>query len=284
MGEFTRRNFGFSVAGGLVAVAGLPVMAGPAAAQDLLSQTLGQYGVTKQGLVIDSFLGPDEAIGSSSNPTVQRYLDAMKPYLVVLPVVYLGYDEKTHLGQLVVNKALAAETAKIFLTMFKLKFPIKSVIPQSQFNYDDGLSDDRSMAVNNTSCYRPDDLKADNVSEHTKGAAFDINPFNNPMDTTKDLTIPVEKRVFVPPGGSYDLKAKGTIVRHGQVQSSWRAAGYEWGGNWGYKPDEAHGQFFRDGYYDYQHFQLNCARTGAVYQNNSLLPLPPGSTRNNCTD
>ncbi|MCW1249956.1 M15 family metallopeptidase [Acaricomes phytoseiuli] len=271
-----RRTFSASVLGGVSAMA----LSG---AGDPLEGALKAYGVSRRGLVIDSLLTEGEAIGNSRNPRVQGYIDKMRPYLSVLSVIYRGYDGAVHLGQLVVNRALAGEAEGIFLEMFRIGFPIASVIPQSQFGYDDEKSDDRSMAVNNSSCYRPDTLRGTGISEHAKGAAFDINTFTNPMDTSQDTTLPAGSRKIIPPGAAYDPQSQGAIIRYGEVQRAWQRRGYEWGGNWGYPPAAAYGEFFREGYYDYQHFQLGCTRVNQIYQNHALLPLPPGSTRNKCS-
>lgn len=105
--------------------------------------------------------------------------------------------------------------------MFQLGFPIKSVIPESAFGYNDELS----MEANNSSDYRPE-----KNSEYRKGSAFDLNPMQNPFEITGyDPTVPVQ-----PTGTVYDPNVPGTITMESPVRRFWgEALNYEWGGNWG---------------------------------------------------
>jgi peptidoglycan LD-endopeptidase CwlK len=207
---------------------------------------LASYGVSGQeykNIVIDSSLSREQALGDNVVPAGSRELHAkMKPYLRVVPVVYHGYDNRIHLGQIVVHRHVVGKTVKLFLKMFRLGFPIYSVIPQSQFGYDD----QRSMAANNSSAYRPED-----GSEHRTGAAFDLNPMQNPFDVTGyDPMRPIE-----PAGAVYNPAAKGTIVKFSAVWKAWKDESFEWGGGWGDPNAVPITDFFREGYFDYQHFQ-----------------------------
>jgi hypothetical protein len=227
-------------------------------------ELLRNYGMSIQhlgvnSLVIDSNLTYEQALGDSVVPEANRDLHMrMKPYLRVVPVIYWGFEStpRVHVGQIVVHRDLVADTNKAFIKMFTLGFPIKSVIPESQFGYDD----QRSMAADNSSNYRPEP-----GSEHRKGAAFDLNPFQNPFDITGyDPTHPIE-----PAGAHYDPTAKGTIVKEGPVRKYMTSLHYEWGGGWGDPNADPQTDFFAVGYFDYQHFQLDFTR----YNN---LPLPSG--------
>lgn len=209
------------------------------------------------GLVVDSAMTREQALGNNVVPEEVRAIHAaMKPHLRVLPVAYWGLgsngrpDNRIHVGQIVVHKLLAVDTVKVFAEMFRLKFPIHSVIPQSAFGYNDQTS----MAANNSSNYRPEP-----DSEHARAAAFDLNPVQNPFDRSGyDPSLPVE-----PAGAVYNPDAPGTITMDSDLRRYWTSLNWEWGGNWGNPNADPPTDFFRAGYYDYQHFQLNYVRYDA---------------------
>lgn len=250
----------------LVAAMVLPpqvALASPSTAFTSAEQAVfGQYGLSSQQsdwLVIDSHLSYEQAIGDAVVPPAARELHAkMKPYLRVVPVLYWGFEAqpRVHLGQIVVHRDLVNDTNQLFIRMFALRFPIQSVIPESQFGYDD----ERSMLANNSSNYRPEE-----DSEHLKASAFDINTFVNPFDVLHDDGT----RTIDPPGAHYDPTAKGAIVKEGPVRKLWTSLHYEWGGGWGDPFADPPTDFFKVGFFDYQHFQLDYTRFGS-------LPLPPG--------
>lgn len=215
-----------------------------------------QYGLSKaqiKGIVIDSALTRTQALGSvdGASPEVRVIHAKMttghdpvtgKRLLEVLPVVYHGYDGKVHLGQVVVHSFAVTKFAKMFLTMWRLNFPIYSAIPQSQFGYDDQAS----MAANNTMVYRPEP-----GSEHWLGFTGDYNPKQNPFDRTKyQNPQPIE-----PPGAVYDPTAKGTILEDSQLRREFTKAGFEWGGGWGNPETVPSTDFWRVGFFDYMHIQ-----------------------------
>lgn len=196
-------------------------------------------------IVVDSAMTRQQAIGSDSIVPADALNNhrLIKPHLVVLPLIYHGYDNKVHLGQMVVHRYMVPKVLTLFYTMWETDFPVESVIPASQFGYDDGLS----MEANNSSGYRPE-----LGSEHGKGSAFDINPFDNPFDTSAYNGNPIE-----PAGAQYDPSAPGTIVLQDPVQKKAAELNLEWGGNWGNPNAIPADNFFRVGYFDYQHFNLD---------------------------
>ena len=230
--------------------------------QKELFTTYGVNSAQKPCLKIDSKMSQSEALGDNVVPVEYKTLhDKMKPYLRVVPVIYRGFDDScVHIGQIVVHRDLVRDTVKLFVGMYKLNFPIKSVIPAAKFKY---VARD-SMLANNTTNYRPERSGSGTLSEHAKGAAFDINPFTNPFmifDENGEL-------VFVdPPGATYNPSAKGALYKDSPVRKMWTALDYEWGGNWGDPNADPPTDFFEEGYFDYQHFQLNFRRY-------DKLPLP----------
>jgi len=247
---------------------GLGIMANPAEAggvklrddQRAVLQQLGVRGLN--GIVVDSAMTYDQALGDSVVPVQERAVHAaMKPHLRVVPVAYWGLgangqpDNRIHVGQIVVYESLVGDTFKVFGKMFELRFPIHTVISHSAFGYDDTLS----MAANNSSAYRPD-----SPSEHSRGAAFDINPVQNPFDLSAYNGTPAQ-----PAGAVYNPSVPGTITMNDAVRRYWGSLNWEWGGNWGNPNADPPIDFFRVGYFDYQHFQLNVNRYDSF---NAALP------------
>jgi len=243
----------------LIGVGVVPASAAPNPDKiSLMAYTLTNEQISS--LVIDSLVPYNEALGDSVVPVEARELHArMKPLLRVVPVVYHGYDGRIHVGQIVVHQYIVDKVIRLFLTMYQLGFPIKSVIPAARFSYNDQAS----MAVNNSSAYRPED-----GSEHRTGAAIDLNPFTNPFDVTAyDPARPIE-----PTGAHYDPAAQGAIVKSGPVRQAFTAEHFEWGGGWGDPLATPETDFFEPGYFDYQHFQPDFTWYDSFYRDQ----LPPG--------
>lgn len=199
-------------------------------------------------VVVDSALSNNDAIGNNSiiPADCRKRHGLIKPYLTTLHLVHHSYDGKVHLGQMVVHQYIEQKVVRLFLAMWQSGFPVYSVIPQSQFGYND----EQSMAANNSSGYRPE-----NNSEHGKGSAFDINPYTNPFDATGYDP----KRTIQPAGARYNPNAKGAIVLGGPVQKLAAKLNLEWGGNWGNPNAVPLSDFFvgHKGFFDWQHFQLS---------------------------
>src|SRR5581483_8204885 len=47
--------------------------------------------------------------------------------LRVLTVPYYGFDRRTHFGQIVVNAHVAAPLGKVFLKLYRMRFPIRDM-------------------------------------------------------------------------------------------------------------------------------------------------------------
>ena len=233
----------------------------PRADQISLLQQLGVRSVN--GIVVDSALTYEQAIGDDAvvPPEERAIHNTMRPYLRVVPVVYWGPstdgkpDNRIHVGQIVVHEALVTNTIQVFVRAFQLRFPIHSVIPESVFGYDD----QRSMAADNSSNYRPESL-----SEHARGSAWDLNPAQNPFDLSAYNGTPAQ-----PAGAVYNPSVPGTITMEGDLRRYAGSLNLEWGGNWGNPNADPPIDYFRTGYFDYQHFQLNTNRYDAF---NATLP------------
>lgn len=152
--------------------------------------------------------------------------------LRVLTLPFVGFDDVTHVGELVVAREIADETVGIFGALFAARFPIASMRPIEHFDGDD----DASMAADNTSCFNFRTIPSgDALSHHALGLAIDINPRENPMILRGVVhpasALPYVDRAHVRPG---------MIVEGGIVLETFLAAGWHWGGTWSDLPDYHH--------------------------------------------
>ena len=156
--------------------------------------------------------------------------------LRLLLVSYVGYDGRTHAGQLVVHEDHARDLERVFGELYRERFPIRRM----QLVDDYGGNDDRSMAANNTSGYNCRTVAGQSTfSVHAEGAAVDLNPVENPY-VTADGVAPDAGRRFVEIDRSPGADApRGAIVADDVVVRAFARVGWAWGGVWN-EPDFQH--------------------------------------------
>ena len=157
--------------------------------------------------------------------------------LSYLKLTYYGFDEKTHIGEMIVNKDVAEEVVEIFKELYMEKYPIEKIKLIDEYN----ASDELSMKDNNSSsfCYRTVS-GTDVISNHGKGVAIDINPLYNPhVNTSTNKVSPDTAYDYV----NRNTVVKGMIVKGDACYNAFIKRGWSWGGNWR-NPD-------------YQHFEKN---------------------------
>lgn len=154
----------------------------------------------------------------------------IKDAQVLIDVLYYSTDGLIHQGQIVIDRRLADDVKTIFELALENYFPFASVIPISQFNWND----DDSMSVNNTSGFNYREVTGGGkLSNHAYGFAIDINPLTNPF-IKNDLTLPA--------AAVYNPKKPGALAADHIIVKTFLNLGWEWGGNW---------QSLKD----YQHFE-----------------------------
>jgi hypothetical protein len=161
---------------------------------------------------------------TAGSPAPKEVLDSQ----VLIDVIHLGLDGKTHLGQLVVDRALASEISVIFSQLFTHRFPINKIRPVVVYNWSDSIS----MAENNTSAFNYRRIEnTDRMSRHAYGRAIDINPFLNPY---------IRVDTVLPAGSHYSPELPGTITDTSIVVRLFEERGWEWGGRWTSSRDYQH--------------------------------------------
>ncbi|MDE7212099.1 MAG: M15 family metallopeptidase [Lachnospiraceae bacterium] len=152
-------------------------------------------------------------------------------------VLHYGFDGAAHIGELVVNQAIAQDVRDIFKELFDAKYPIEKMVLIDTYGGDD----DASMSDNNTSSFNFRTVEGTtSLSKHAYGLAIDINPLYNPYIPIRNdvaVVLPASAQAYA------DREAECEYyIRHGDVcYEAFVSHGFTWGGDW---PTEK----------DYQHF------------------------------
>lgn len=152
--------------------------------------------------------------------------------LSYLKITYWGFDEKVHVGEMVVNKNVAQEVLDIFKEIYQKKYPIEKIKLIDEYK----ANDEKSMADNNTSafCYRTI-ANTNKPSNHSLGKAIDINPLYNPY-IVGSLISPANGKKYA----DRSIVRKGTIKKGDDLYNAFIKRGWTWGGNWSGKKDYQH--------------------------------------------
>ncbi len=158
-----------------------------------------------------------------------------------IKLLHIGFDEKTYIGELIVNRAISDDILDIMKELYSARYPIESMVLVDEY----GADDDKSMAANNTSAfnYRTVPGKS-SLSNHSYGLAIDINPLYNPYirkSGSGELLISPEN------GAEYADRDKDfphKIDRDDLCCKLFKEHGFTWGGDW-------------KSVKDYQHFEKN---------------------------
>jgi len=152
------------------------------------------------------------------------------PYrLRILTTRYYGFDHRAHLGQIVVNEAVAAKLATVFQKLYAMRFPIRKMSFAAMY----GPHPDRSGDVTASfECRHAvpspcnGNAKGTHWSMHAYGEAVDLDPRENPYvgcGMTRDKTArSYMKRSNVRPG----------MVTRAIYRKTFERAGWGWGGLW----------------------------------------------------
>lgn len=143
-------------------------------------------------------------------------------------------------GELVMHESVADEVCEIFRELYQAGYPIERMRLVDDYDADDRAS----MGANNTSAFNFRLVEGtNNLSNHARGLALDINPFYNPY------CIPSTGYVSPPGAEGYANRSVGhpyKIDEGDLLHRLFMERGWRWGGNWNSPKD-------------YQHFEKNGA-------------------------
>jgi poly-gamma-glutamate synthesis protein (capsule biosynthesis protein) len=153
-----------------------------------------------------------------------------------LQLSYVGFDGRSHTGELVVAAPYARDVVTVFRKLYEARWPIRRM----RLVDDYGGDDDRSMAANNTSSFNCRTVQGSRTwSDHAFGAAIDLNPVQNPYLTGPSVAPPGSRRFATLDRDAGALVPEGTIRSGDLVVRAFEAIGWEWGGSWA-QPDYQH--------------------------------------------
>ncbi|MEN9921020.1 MAG: hypothetical protein RL538_913 [Candidatus Parcubacteria bacterium] len=157
--------------------------------------------------------------------------------MVMLEVMHHTFKGEIKTGSIIIHELVLRDVRDFFKEAFALKFPVHSIIPVSEFRWND----EASCFANNSSGQNMRYLDDGRMSKHGIGCAFDINPRQNPCFVLDEETLRLEH--IIPWDGIYVPGTDGTLQKGDRLVKLMQERGWSWGGNWTFPKD-------------YQHFQI----------------------------
>ena len=161
--------------------------------------------------------------------------------LRVLSYRYYGFDQQTHIGQIVVNAKVANPLAKVFGKLYRLRFPVRDGAFASTYSSHPDQSGDVTASFecrNAAASPCSGNATTHHWSMHAYGEAVDLDPRENPYvgcGMTRDKTArSYRNRSWHRPG-----------MVTPAARSAFASVGWGWGGSW-YGSTK-----------DYMHFSIN---------------------------
>lgn len=156
--------------------------------------------------------------------------------LCYLNVLYYGFDNETHQGELIVNKIIKEDVLSIFKELYRIHYPIERM--QLIDDYD--ADDIKSMEANNTSAFNYRVIAGTKkLSKHAFGLAIDINPLYNPYVKNIGNTISISPET-AKPYVDRSLDCPYYITKGDVVYQLFVSHGFDWGGDWETTKDYQH--------------------------------------------
>lgn len=154
-------------------------------------------------------------------------------------ILYRGFDEETHVGELVVNQRIADKIVSIFKELYDNNYQLERVVLIDDY----GADDDASVEANNTSAFNYRVVEGTKkLSKHSYGLAIDINPLYNPYVTKKTGEWGTKLEGCKPYiDRSQDFPHK--IEEEDLCYQLFKKNGFTWGGDWTSVKDYQHFEY-----------------------------------------
>jgi len=152
-------------------------------------------------------------------------------------LTFWGFDDRRHTGELLVNRAAAADLVHVFRALYAARFPIEEMRVTTKAEQTAPPTGDG----NNTTAFNCRPVRgATTYSQHAYGLAVDVNPFENPY-LKGPLVLPELASAY----RDRSWHRPGMILRRGPVVRAFHGIGWGWGGRWHALKDLQH--FSRSG-------------------------------------
>ena len=151
-------------------------------------------------------------------------------------VLHRGFDQKTYIGELIVNKVIAEDILEIMKELYECSYPIERMVLIDDYDADD-IS---SMEHNNSSAFNYRKIDGTTkLSLHSYGLAIDINPLYNPYIRNINGELVVLPKNSVPYVDRNDNNPY-FIKKDDVCYKAFIKRGFSWGGDWKNKKDYQH--------------------------------------------
>lgn len=178
----------------------------------------------------------EEIISRINNMSYQENPYIKTDELRYLRILHVGFDGKTHIGELLVNQSIAEDVLEIMEELYQNEYPIEKMLLIDEY----GADDEASMSDNNSSAFNYRLIAGTNrLSKHGQGLAIDINPKYNPCVRTRDGVTTVEPQN----GWDYANRTKEfsyKIAENDICCRLFKEHGFVWGGDWNTVKDYQH--------------------------------------------
>lgn len=178
----------------------------------------------------------DEVFARMDGVSYPKNAQIGREELSYLRVLHTGFDEKTYVGELVVNQKIADDVLEIMKQLYENHYPIEKMLLIDEY----GADDETSMSDNNTSAFNYRTIAGTNrLSKHGQGLAVDINPRYNPCVRTKNGITTVEPQngsTYVDRNADFSYK----ITEGDLCLQLFSEYGFTWGGSWNSVKDYQH--------------------------------------------
>lgn len=153
-----------------------------------------------------------------------------------LRVLYYGFDDERHIGELIVHKDIVTDMLEIMKELYISEYPIERMVLIDSYEGND----ESSMEDNNTSSFNYRVIAGSKkLSKHSEGLAIDINPLYNPYVKTID-----NKTIISPVNGSLYVDRSldsPYLIKKGDIcYNAFTNRGFTWGGDWNSLKDYQH--------------------------------------------
>ena len=150
---------------------------------------------------------PDDVFARMKGKSFKADCTVPRGELRYVTVLHYGADGKIRRGEMVVNRAAAADVTDVFQKLFEAQYPIERMTLIDDF----GAVDEASMTANNTTAFNFRVVKGSKkLSAHARGLAVDVNPLYNPyvrvMKDGRTVVQPEAGRPYADRNGIYPFR------------------------------------------------------------------------------
>ncbi|OBB88476.1 peptidase M15 [Mycobacterium colombiense] len=149
-------------------------------------------------------------------------------------VDHVGFDGRTHRGELIVHQDLVPEVITVFAQLYRVGFPIEKIRTADRYPAAD---DELSMEDDNTSAFNCRGIPgSEHWSQHAYGRAIDLNPRLNPCMYADGTFQPHNAAEYL------DRSRSDPGLLHGEDPGVriFTDRGWRWGGHWTSPVDYQH--------------------------------------------